>query len=320
MRSSSQIEEQAAKWIVRRDQASWSDGQQLEFERWLNESTAHRVAWLRLDSAWRRAGRLSSLRMPGRASVSPTAPMLGGFPFWRVAAGFVILVALGATLKATGVLGGAPSFDTAIGESRTVTLADGSRVILNTNTHLRAEFNEQQRRIWLDKGEAYFEVVHNASCPFVVDVGGHRIEDVGTKFSVRRNQDQVSVVVLDGQVQVTSKDATLGPTLVSRNETVVAAVNKIVVVPRTAEEVSDLLDWREGKLVLSDMTLAQAAREFNRYNRKQLLIDGQAVGRIRVGGRFDVNNVEGLARLLHEGFGLKVVEDGNIIRVSAGES
>lgn len=317
MKSSSQVDAQVADWLARRDGGSWTDEQQCELARWLDESTAHRVAYLRLQNAWRRADRLVSLRVPRRLSVARSISTLPRFSMSRIAAGLLIVVAVGAMLHTMGVLRDSNTFSTALGESRVISLADGTRVTLNTSTRLRVDIGAHQRTIWLDRGEAYFDVLHDPHRPFIVNAGGSRIADIGTKFSVRRSQDVVHVVVLEGQVQVGEATPTsrVAPVLASRNDTVAVAGARIALTTKSAEQVADMLDWREGKLVLDQMTLEQAAREFNRYNRKQLMIDSPTAASTRIGGRFNVNNIEGFARLLHEGFGLRVVEDGDVIHV-----
>src|SRR5690606_7372246 len=61
MASSIRIERAAAAWLARRDAGGWAARDQAELEDWLAASTAHRVAWLRLQAAWRESGRLKAL-------------------------------------------------------------------------------------------------------------------------------------------------------------------------------------------------------------------------------------------------------------------
>jgi len=82
------------------------------------------------------------------------------------------------------------------------------------------------------------------------------------------------------------------------------------------EQASQQLSWRHGALVFNQTTLAAAAQEFNRYNDRKLLVDDPAVAGTRIGGSFDATNVETFARLLHDGFGLKVTEEGKDLRIS----
>jgi transmembrane sensor len=315
MKAASDIERQAADWLARRDGDAWSDLAQQDLDAWLQSSTAHRVAWLRLGSVWRRADRLSSMHAPGQRSVSARRSPLARFSSWRVAAGVLLACALGVLLASTDIVNRPAAYETAVGESRTVALADGSRMMLNTDTRLRARLAKGRRTVWLDSGEAYFEVAHDATRPFVVEAGGSRVTVLGTKFSVRRDGSHVSVTVVDGRVQVSPVNIAAAPAIVTRDDLVVADGGAMRVSRQTALQVDNQLGWRQGRLVLDQMTLAQAAAEFNRYNRVKLVIADPVAAQMRIGGSFNVDNVDGFARLLHQGFGLKVETGKDQIKI-----
>ncbi|WP_394778648.1 FecR family protein [Undibacterium sp.] len=340
MNSAALIEEQAADWIARRDSGSWSVQQQAEMDAWINAATAHRIAYLRLNSAWQRADRLSSLHVPSRNSVPGKSFALPRFSGWRVAAGLALAASAALFAALPGGQDKAASFATAVGESKAVSLADGSHITLNTDTRLRASIANGKRTVGLESGEAYFEVAHDASRPFVVEAGDSRVTVLGTKFSVRREAGQVKVVVVDGRVQVSEaladnagKEAPVNGgngsngsngsgaappgsvAIVTRNDTLVAEHGNMAVMRKTPEQVSNQLGWRQGKLILDDMTLDQAAIEFNRYNRKKLVIADPVAGQVRIGGSFNVDNVDGFARLLHQGFGLRVEAGKDEIKI-----
>jgi transmembrane sensor len=317
MKSASQIESQAADWIARRDNDCWSDEQQLELDAWLNEATANRVAYLRLESIWRRADRLSSMHVPGQAAVAKKASAFSQFSTWKIAAGIVVAAALGLFLAAGDVMNGEHSYSTAIGESKTVKLADGSQLMLNTNTHLRTQVIDGKRNVWLESGEAYFEITHDALHPFVVDAGSSRVTVLGTKFSVRRDAEHVNVMVVDGRVKVSAAtgDGVADAAVITKDEMIVADNGNMLLTKKTPTEVVNELGWRQGKLILDQMSLEQAAKEFNRYNVKKLVIEDPSVAQIRIGGSFNVNNVESFARLLQQGFGLKIEIGNNEIKI-----
>jgi transmembrane sensor len=64
MHDSIQIEEIAASWLARRDGGEWTEADQAELEAWLGASTAHRVAYIRLEVAWEQARRLKAAILP----------------------------------------------------------------------------------------------------------------------------------------------------------------------------------------------------------------------------------------------------------------
>lgn len=327
--STEAIEACAADWIARRDGGRWTDAQQLELEGWLNASTAHRVAYLRLEAAWLRSDRLAALQVPKIAPAArPAAPSwwpawANSMQFgWKIAAGFLLALGLASSSGWWWSSHEDPGYQAALGERESVELPDGSRLLLNTDTQVRTSLGAKRRSVWLDRGEAYFEVAHDASRPFVVEAGAQRITVLGTKFSVRLLETgQVQVKVLDGRVRVEPKDASeanaTASRVLTRNEVAVAEPDHLLVSRRTAEQIGSDLSWRQGRLVLDQMTLAQAAAEFNRYNHKQLVVEDAAAAGLRIGGSFEVGNVEAFARLLREGFGLQVHSDAKEIKISS---
>lgn len=313
-------EASAADWIARRDAGNWTEQHQQALEAWLELSTLNRVTYLRLANVWQRAEKM-------RASLpsTPTTPAARALPHWtrwRVAAA-VMLVAVPAAVMNTlfGTSEGwlpAEGYRTAVGTQQQMRLADGSQILLNTDTRLRALVETGDRRVWLSYGEAFFDIAHDPERPFVVAAGNHRIEVLGTRFSVRREGEKVSVVVLDGQVRF--NDERSGAVVLKAGAAVVANAASSQVEQKTAAQLEQMLGWREGQLILDNMTLGEAAAEFNRYNARRLVIaDAQAAG-IRIGGRFDMKNVDAFARLLEQGFALDRRDEENTIIVSSPRS
>lgn len=317
MMRAADIEARAADWLARRDGDNWTAEQQQELDAWIAASTAHRIAWLRLDSVWRRADRLGSLHNPGRRAV-PAASLFtaANGRSWRIAAGVVLLA--GAAWIGTLALPVQPEhYQTALGQSTALALDDGTRVTLNTNTSMRAKLVADHRTVWLDRGEAYFEVTHDASRPFVVEAGTRRITVLGTRFSVRRDANgQVQVNVVDGRVQVAPTGSAAGPaSTIVRNDSLVAVGDAVLVSHQSDQQTASRLSWRQGRLVLDGMTLAQAAQEFNRYNKRQLVVADPVAAQLRIGGSFNVDNIDGFARLLQQGMGLTVEARGDTLKI-----
>jgi transmembrane sensor len=319
MKDRAGIEECAAGWIARQDGAGWSAEHQQEFEAWLAASTAHRIAYLRLASAWKRADVLAqpdSAAAPALPALAaaPTARRAPRFAAWRIAAAVLLTAGIGLAAFNWQPAPAGVAYRTAVGASRAVALADGSTVTLNTDTRVRASVGRERRVVWLDQGEAYFEIAHDATHPFVVEAGDKRITVLGTKFSVRRDGAKLTVAVVEGRVQVETAGAL--PAVLTRNTTAIAAQDQLQLSGRTPAEIAQALSWREGTLVFDQVTLAGAAAEFNRYNTRKLVIADAAAGAVTIGGRFEVNNVDGFARLLHQGFGLDVASGGDRVVIS----
>ena len=313
MKPFKEVEEEASYWLVREDRGLDTDAR-TALDAWLAQDTANRVAYLQLKAVWRRADRLAALRSPGlpvwrRARPTRSATM------WRIAATVLFLAVAGA--------GGlyyysqsATSYATGIGEIQTVRLSDGSRIELNTNTHLSARLTKSARTIRLDRGEAYFDVVHDAQRPFVVEAGNRRITDIGTKFTVRRQGDDVHVAVVEGRVRIEAlHGANTDPVIANADDMLVSKRDGTLVVPTRSGDVQKATSWRRGLLIFNQATLAEAAEEFNRYNRRQLIVVGKARD-IQIGGVFRANNLGAFAALVKTGLRLDVEDKDNTIVVS----
>jgi len=308
------IEEQASLWVVREDRGL-STEERDALARWLDTSTAHRIAYLQMRQAWGRADRLAALRpprpmrepRPGRAPVPPRLAAIAA----------VLAVCLGgAGWYYHAVRAAAQVYATGIGQHQAVRLADGSRIELNTDSRLRAQVTGSARTMRLEKGEAYFDVVHDARRPFVVLAGNRRITDIGTKFSVRLDGEQVRVLVREGEVKVETLDGRpAAPAVADAGHAVVTQGNGLLVAGRAPGEVARELSWRSGVLVFDQETLAAAAAEFNRYNRKKVVVQGQARD-LHVGGRFRANNADVFASLIQAGMGVDVRDTGDEIIIS----
>jgi transmembrane sensor len=311
------IEERAALWRSRQEQPDWSAADQAALDAWLEESTAHRVAWLRMEYGWRKVGRLGVLRSPEGAAAPAPRRFIARWRPAAMAAGLAVVLGLG-SLVATQDLG-RKVYATELGGHATVPLADGSKIELNTDTRLRATLAQEQRTVWLDKGEAYFEVAKDPSRPFVVYAGGRKVTVLGTKFSVRRDGDRVLVAVAEGRVRVDPlrPAAAIPPAVVTGGDVVIADQIATLVTPKSAARVESELAWRRGLLMFDKSTLGDAVDEINRYNRKKLVLDDADAAAIRITGSFEAENVEAFARLLREAFGLNVEENAEEIRISS---
>lgn len=333
MNERERIEADAARWLARQDAGRWTADDQQALDGWLEKSTAHRVAWLRLNAAWQRAGAVgdlpSSKPAPAHSGAAWT-PARAGRRAWITAGAAAAFVTTAAWLLLRAPAG-LETYSTAVGARESVSLADGSHITLNTHTRARSLINGRERRVWIDEGEVFFQVRHDPARPFVVVAGSARITVLGTQFRVRHERGRTEVTVLEGRVQFDSPADVKGeaaprrgarspvapplPLQLTRNEGVVTEGNSLLLAAKTPEQVRHELSWRQGRLEFEQRTLGEIAAEFNRYNRRQLAVD-PTVADIRLGGSFDADNVDGFVRLVRDGFGLKVSEGGSQLRLS----
>lgn len=313
MRPFDDIEEQASHWLARENRGLDAESRGA-LDAWLEANTANRVAYLQLKAVWRRADRLAALRSPS-LSIWRRVPLRTTAPVWRIAAVLALFIAVGAgALFVYNPFMNA--YSTGIGETQIVRLSDGSRIQLNTNTSLATQVTNTTRTVRLDRGEAYFDVVHETNRPFVVVAGNRKITDIGTKFSVRREGEDVNVMVIEGRVSVETLNGE-GPAAIigKADDVLISRRDGTLVAPQTPRTVAMALNWRNGLLAFDQETLADVAQEFNRYNHKQLVVVGKARN-IRIGGTFRANNLDVFAALIQKGLRLKVEDNNNTITVS----
>lgn len=302
------VRAQAAEWLARRESEEWSEETKAEFEAWLSQSITHRVAFLRIESAWAHTKRLSVVRRPFAPVMSSAKQS------WRRPASIAAVAAVVAGLGAAAMFYPSKSqdqvFRTPLGGRETITLNDGSSIELNTDTVLRARITSDRRQLWLEKGEAYFKVQHDASHPFEVLAGDHRIVDVGTQFTVRRDGEKLKVALFEGSIRFDAPaQASRKPLYLKAGDELLANAGTLSVHRSSSTQSNRELGWRKGMLFFDNTPLVDVAAEFNRYNRKKIIVADEAAGRRAIGASFATNNIELFARMSRAVLGLHV-EDG----------
>lgn len=336
-----QINAQAARWLARRDAPDWSESNAVELEGWIQASFRHRVAFLRLESVWKKTGRLKALGAghaageippPGQWHRSPfsdshevTTVTLGDHkreardrrpdPRRRrpMLAASVLLACL--ACAAWYLIPRGSKYQTPVGAIETVAIVDGSRVTLNTDTEIRVALSESERRIQLDRGEAYFEVAKDVHRPFVVHAGAVSVTAVGTQFSVRRQGEDTLVIVTEGVVRVQGSGvgSLAEPKAVPAGQSARVSEAGVLIQDEPGPRAEEALSWRSGMLVFRDTRLENAAAEFNRYNSRKILIADRKLKDLRVAGSFKSTSTDTFAHLLEQGFAIRVEEHDDSI-------
>jgi len=210
---------QASVWLAKLDGDKPSDALLLEFKYWVNQDESHYAAFKKVSAAWgdlniltrlpllieERAQQQVQKKVKSKLVNKARLPLWlngswSGFGGLAVAASLVFAVFVSLQL---GPFKAAPTvYWTAIGEQKTITLADNTVVQLNTNSRIQVDYSQAVRAIYLHQGEAHFDVESNAQRPFEVYVGTGRVRAIGTAFSVRLNDNDIGVVVTEGVVEI----------------------------------------------------------------------------------------------------------------------
>jgi transmembrane sensor len=304
----SEIDLHASAWIERRDRGNWNEEDESDLTVWLDENPANRITFWRMEAAWHRTERLAALRstMPKRTN---------GTLFIRIAAATFLVTAIAGSIwyyisQPAGV-----TYATSIGGHETVMLADGSHIELNTDTAIRLSDTIGSRKIWLEKGEAFFEVTHDAARPLTVFVGSRRITDLGTSFVIRRDQNNFEVSVVEGRVSVGDDIRKPTPLYLIGGESVIASKNRLFVTGKSPLELSNELGWRRGVIVFNNTSLADAAEQVSRYNATKVAIAGEKLGQMTITGTVSATDPREFLRMVRVAFGLRTekVNDAFIV-------
>jgi transmembrane sensor len=325
---------EAFEWIARLERGL-TEEERMDLRAWLAGHPRRTDALLEAAALWDRMGSLSRLAdlfprpAPRTGSREPLAGHSSRFRF-AIAASLAVAAAVSGYFMFTkpGGLPGAlrqpegPAqvaqeqiFETAIGEHSTIRLPDGSELTLNTNSRVRAAYDDAGRTLRLERGEMYVRVAHDAARPLTVWAGDRLVRAVGTAFNVQITPDQrVEVIVTDGKVLIGVMRAnTTVPetawieafdTTVSAGQRAVLSDQEQAVQDIGSKEIDVKLSWREGNLIFHGEPLAQALGEIERYTRVTFVIRDEELKAIRVAGLFRAGDVDGLLATLRENFNI----------------
>jgi len=175
------------------------------------------------------------------------------------------------------------NFSTARGAHRTLALNDGSTIVLGGDTSIQTRISSIERRVILQKGEAFFQVAPDEARLFYVDAGDVAVQVTGTSFNVQRSTDTVAVSVRSGRVNITVRDNNASPRTLTKGQEVRAAFGGKIGAVRAVDP--DGIDaWRRGRLIIDDLPLSVAVASINRYFKGEILIPDPHIRDFRMSG------------------------------------
>jgi transmembrane sensor len=306
------IRAEAASWVTRLHGPDRDAELERGLKRWLAESRAHARAFELATEVWQETGDLPG-SLPTRATGSKADDQ--GRRYFRLTLAYG--VAMGVAVAAVLLYGHflhANLLTTGMGEQRTLSLADGTRVELNTETELLVRYDEKVRKVVLKAGEAFFDVAKQPR-PFIVDAGKREVVALGTAFVVRRDANALSVTMIEGRAAVTPPDSVKDSGKNKAETNVLSAgqrlqLNHAGTASVDVPALEKVTAWQRGQLIFEDTPLSEAVAEFNRYARSKIRLDSTELGKIRVGGTFRVGDLSSFARVVADSHDLEVIDRG----------
>jgi transmembrane sensor len=290
--------EAAADWLQRLQSAPQDEtvlGQWLD---WCQEEPQNLQAFERMQEIWQAFDRP---RRKERARLSRFA----------VAAGLAVLAMLAGWQLWSHYERRSHTLTTDVAQHGSQILSDGSQVDLGARTRIVTRYNDRQRNVTVESGEAFFEVAKDVARPFVVRAGAVRITALGTAFSVRRTLDRTVVTVSEGLVSVTPGTTTPGHELragVGERVTFSSNANRLSVSnvdPKAATA------WRQGVLRFVDEPLAAVVDDVNRYSTQPIKLASSHLGERLYTGTVYRDRINDWLGALERVFPLDAVEDSS---------
>jgi transmembrane sensor len=376
----SQIYEEACDWFVEFRDGDLDAVARREFDLWVRKSPEHLAAYIEIAAIWnegleldpkqqwpadtligeaaldrdnivalaRPSPTLTTGDLTNRARLAETAaPIRRPFSRPRAAAAIVVL-SLTAGALVWVQFARVPTYSTATGEQRSIALADGSVVELNSRSKIEVRYSKGERDVDLLEGQALFHVAKDHARPFIVASDGTRVRAVGTQFDVYQKHEGTIVTVVEGTVSVVRAGAepskgshgvssgAANPDLADPsnidtgessmvNAIYLSAGQQLTVTPKTERKtahpnVASATAWTQRELVFDAASLSDVAEEFNRYNDRQLVIEDPALYDFHISGVFSSTDPASLIRFLRQRPGVKVTDTPSEIRIARNNS
>jgi transmembrane sensor len=334
----------AAAWFARKRSGEMTEQEGRELAVWLDADPANRAAWELAAEVWGaaegvranptmlairervlRRRRLGWAATGGAIAASIALAVFGGWQLMdRGPQGPVISTALATQPDLAGAK--ARDFSTAVGERRTITLDDGTVVILDTNSAIRAREGGRVRLVELDRGQAFFQVAKDRGRPFMVRAAGRTVVATGTEFGVRVDRGRVAVTLVEGSVRIEAPINGAGDGRFSRyvQTTELTPGSRLEAADGKPWAISEVdpeneTSWMTDKLVFQDRPLAEVVAELNRYSTRRIVLADPELADDPVSGSFRTDDVDESVRAI-VAYGLARVSEETSDRVELKKS
>lgn len=320
------IREAAHEWRTTLSLPGVSDAERAEFKAWLDADPRHETAFYRAETLFQAMGSITPETLGPevmKRSVHESSPNLfisnksGKFnrAIFASLAACILIVSLVSihlwqpiSLQSDHITDEILTYQTGVGELRSITLADGSTVILGAKSTLTASVAENKRSVRLDSGSAFFNVVPNQSRPFIVATDQLRVEVIGTSFDVRNNGGVARVAVAEGTVDVLYPLTINGELVNIKNQKRLTAGQQITATTSSGLSEIDQIDvssvaaWREKRLIYKSATLVEIVADIARYSNVEVVLEDSnlTLHNTKISAFFDANDTQGMLDTLQD--------------------
>lgn len=317
----------AADWFLRR-QHRLAPAEEQEFSAWLAEHPAHEQLFQRMADGWIALDRLRDdpAMLDMRADAQAYAPRRA-YHRWGVGLAACAVAAIGALSYQPAPMPSSPSvavMATKQGQRISFAVSDGSHIMLDSASRVELRFSKDRRLIRLIDGQAYFQVAHDRTRPFVVDAGEREVVAIGTEFNVARSDQTIHVALTKGIVRVEPSEAVQRSYPGGPNVAVLAVGQALLYDRKSGEtrigpgDMATLTAWRTGQLRFDETPLRDAVASFNRYSSSPIRIADPRLADLPVSGLFRTDSAKSFVAALTHLFPIKAKQqDGAIFLTKA---
>ncbi|BCM24524.1 FecR domain-containing protein [Methyloradius palustris] len=293
---------EAASWLSKMHRGPLSHDEEVALAEWRIQSELHEMAWKNAEQL-----NVKLKKIPNRIGMMvldrPTS--LERRAFIKPLAIFMIAAPTGLlTYRMTPWQSWTADYSTAIGETKTYALADGTKITLNTDSAVDIDYDNQHRYIKLYKGEVYVETAKDQlHRPLAVLTKHGRLTALGTVFTVRLESDFSSIAVMEGAVEVVAKES-------NKSSVVIPALNQSTFSSTKIDPILPLdpnaSAWIDGTLYADNMRLEDFIGLLSRY-RKGVLTCDETSKNILISGAFQLKDPEHILEMIQDTRPIKII-------------
>ena len=309
------LHQEAIAWHIRLTSGEDEAGSPEEFELWRRQSPRHAEAYREIETLWRQLpSPLSADRQRRRELAASKQRDAGRRRKLSLALAASLLLAVLSGIYPDYVRSPWADYRTHIGEQTSVTLADGSIAILNTDTALNVRIVGNERRVELLRGEAEFDVAHDSRRPFRVAAGSTTTEALGTRFIVRYDGRGGAVTLLEGKVRASrpsARGAETDTAVLQAGQQIAFNAEQLGAVHSVDPGSADA--WRRGRLLMNFVPLKQVIAEINRYRRNPIALLDEGLAEREVNIAIDIKQIDAWLEALQHSMPVKIVRAGPLL-------
>nr|WP_320166062.1 FecR family protein [uncultured Methylophaga sp.] len=287
-----EVLQQASQWFAILQSETVSAEEQQKWRDWLSLDPAHQLAWEQIEAiqaGFNQAANSSSSHYvltrttPKRVTAKTTS-------IFSIAILVIVSLITLSVFTLYPVTSDKTQYTTAIGETRQITLADGTQLWLNTNSQVETQFSVDLRQINLLQGEVFISSGSDTAYqhrPLVVDTEDGRLTALGTRFNVQYDNQKTTLSVFEGAVKTEPSHQTTSTITPAGKQTL---FNQQTILKDTLPVDPIKEAWTKGILLANDMPLCEFIAEINRYQ-EPVIICPDELSSFRLMGSYPVNNI-----------------------------